>query len=220
MARPKNLLSPYKGDLAKPIIIPKAPKALSILSDDSQKAQYDDEVKKYNSEIPAIIFDEHLRKLELLEKHYKIKEKYPTFSNNQYLSMTMLCIELAKNHVEGFKIQTKNSSGRIKKWDVISHALLYWDVENKIAEKGHPSTHGIKWACKELLKTPYWSDFLSPKKNGGNKPKVLQDEYTKSKESSLVKLIIALQKDCGLSKEDVAQIFVEKLRTPPTNKQS
>lgn len=167
----------YKGILNKPIVIAKREFPPSTILDGGETP----EVKAVKArlkleELMATVHHvecEYNKKLTALMRHHNIVAKKDG-------AWRALALELAKDHVPGFKIIQEKEGGRGTFWNEFALAKLYFDVSNMMAARNQ----NISGACDLLLREPPWCDIRS---NGDVlTPKTLQNRYVEATKTSLV----------------------------------
>ena len=164
----------YKGKytlLSKPIVIPPhALEPISLMASELEKRQYAFTKTALAKENANLVMAESFKKIELLFDFYNLdikKDGWP-----------ILAMRLAQEFIPGFRIQRKKKPGAPTIWDDGKQLELYWEVndllENK--KKSNPSFK-VSDACA----------LLSKQRNVS--PKTLQNQYSKIKNSTLLKLI-------------------------------
>jgi hypothetical protein len=175
-----------------------ASKIISGLNENLEK-----EARKIQGENISKGFAEHLRKLDLLLDHYKIKRDPET----QWL---MLAYNLAIQHVDGFKKEEEKSRGRKEDWDILKVFKLFLSVRLKLIEKPNQSR---SWACEQLVKVDPWKKFSK---------KTLENKMLNHEKNPLVivynhSLETARKVGCGdqntnLEKKMIKDIFADILK--------
>lgn len=192
MARPTKQGEKYKGGLSKTIKVSKLPVKIksSLLEDkDPENKELEKLVLKRALEVTG----ERLQKISALLEHYNISEDDP----DKWLHLSW---NLACTHIEGFKVQEKGDTGAPIKWNQFSRALLYYDAKIKI-ESSTSKNKSDSWACEQLVKTPFWENFL-----GGDKsPKKLKSQLSASKKEPFVLMM--------MKHWEYAPIFAEAIRS-------
>ncbi len=177
MARPPKQGEKYKGDLTKPIKVAKKPVKIksSLIKDNDSK---NEELNKYLLTEALQVTSERVKKLSKLLENYGISGKNP--DKWFLLSMCLAC-----THIEGFRIHEKGKAGARKKWNDLSHALLFYDVRKKI-ESDRTKNQSESWACDQLAKVEFYKSFIG----GEQKSKKLKNELSNAKNSPLVNLLV------------------------------
>ena len=190
--------SKYKGDLGKHIIIEQPPIKPTILTAKNPKdikKEHCENFTQWVMDNKRHIQNERSRKTGLLLEYYGISQ----MAEDKWYFLSMA---LAKDNVEGFRCVTKDNVGRDIKWDAIKHAMLYIEVQDKLAEKS--DNYSISRACSHLEKR--W---------GVNK-KTLENQYKKALESPFIKTYEGIKNEFEGKKnevgEDMASEFLKALK--------
>ncbi len=186
---------PFKGDLAKPILIPTAPIPPTLIAgalEEEVKAEHQQKMNLYKEKIENLLEVEYDRKLDLLFDHYSISKGDPDCW--EHLSRC-----LAVNLVSGFNTKVKEKIGRNKEWDSIRLTKLFIAIERYMDTKDKKVT--VDEACKVLIKQSPWKQMSI-------EPKTLVNRYVQAKESpfSLAYLTLSKTKDHKGMKEYVSMI--------------
>ncbi len=174
--KPKQLEKEYKGGLKKPIHRDEPPippgKVIKLLSPEiDHDAKYKEESAIFIAKSFLSLATQNIEKLGLLLEHYNIDPNDPD-------RWFWLSVNLAKNHVPGFKIKTKEEKGgRPQEWDIVKYARLFLEVTILMAEKKNVSGCNISRACNALLKEPEWESYSR---------KTLQSRYAEAKTTPFV----------------------------------
>ena len=177
----KQLKKPYKGALSKYIKIPKPQPKPTILGKSGtkheQEDQYQKTLKAYEQENAKFISTEIARKMDLLVEHFDLQD----FDGNVWFQVAL---NLAIDHVDGFKIEEEGARGRPLKWNLLLDAKLYFDVLRET--KGNLGKGRIENACYDLCNKEPWKSLLTGRRNMPAKAKTLQNRFPQACKSSLI----------------------------------
>ena len=189
--KPKQLTKDYKGELKSPITSETFP-PYDLLCSTVDEEQHQKLKEKYMALESGRIMVAHIRKLFMLLDHYEVDQK----SENKWYE---LALQLALNHVPGFRLEIKPVA-KMTKWNPVSYAKLYFDVEGLLSSQRGKALSQTA-ACNILLKREPWNNFLNKTAHEQSNPaKTLQQAYMRSKSSGFVVFYNqALEDDSGRS---------------------
>ena len=177
--------------LSKPIVIPTpALEPISLIASESGKKQYAITKSAYAKENANLAMAESFKKFELLFDFYNLdikKDGWP-----------ILALRLAQEFIPGFTIQRKKKPGAPTVWNEEKQLELYWEVNDLLEkkQKSNPS-YKVSDACA----------LLSKQRNVS--AKTLQNQYSKVKNSSLLKFIQSFLGNINSSnRQEIKKIFL------------
>lgn len=171
----------FTGKLAKPIRIntqSMASKSLLASDEEIQNQLQRDKQELVREALSATV--QQLEKIVLLFEHYGIAQH----DNDRWC---WLAINLARDYVPEFQIESKKRRGRGKTWDDAVYAFLYFTIHKKMHQSKHSTrTLNISDVCKSLVKNH------EPWKSMNVKAKTLENNYALASESPQVSVFKTL----------------------------
>lgn len=190
----EQLEKPYKGKLNKPIIISDIqPKTDKIFEADTSKV-----LGQFYAD-NSFVIKELTERMKLLLKHYEIESN----DENRWYE---LALNLAKNHVPGFRVEGK--SGKKTGWTPQAYAKLYFDVQRERLFAKNLNVATIGWACNRLIKKSPWKNFKINKNDKTLTAKTLQNKYSEAQSSVLITAFLRNQKEAFFT-QNLQDLYIE-----------